>query len=130
MKESFFRLISRSTEKIVFEKNDDYKSPKDGISVKFNFHSKIINQKENTAEVSFTFTLFSKEDLENSPFFLSITEKGIFEWNEETEEDIVKKLLDINAPSILLSYMRSMISQITAFSGYPALIIPLINFNE
>ena len=41
---------------------------------------------------------------------------------------VLENLLNINAPAVLLSYIRGLISQITAFSGYPALIIPLINF--
>ena len=130
MKESFFKLISRSTEEIIFKKNDKYQAPKEGISVEFNFNTEVIKRKKNQAEISFTFILFNEEKLEEVPFYLSITEKGEFAWDENASEDIIERLLEKNAPAILLSYMRSMISQITAFSGYPALIIPLINFNE
>lgn len=130
MKESFFRLISRSTEEIIFKKNDKYQSPEEGISVEFNFNTKVVNREKNQAEVNFTFILFSEEKLEKAPFYLSITEKGEFVWDENAPDNIVEQLLEKNAPAILLSYMRSMISQITAFSGYPTLIVPLINFNE
>ena len=130
MKKSFFNLIERTTEEVIFKKNDDYIAPKEGTSVVFNYHSDIINRTEKQATIKFTFILFSEETLKNSPFYLSITEKGTFEWNEETDEDTINNLLEVNAPSILLSYMRSTISHLTAYSGYPALIVPLFNFNK
>ncbi len=63
-----------------------------------------------------------------SPFFISITQLGEFEYPSDLDRTDLENLLNINAPAVLLSYIRGLISQITAFSGYPALIIPLINF--
>lgn len=37
-------------------------------------------------------------------------------------------VLNYNSPAIILSYLRPFISQITLFSGNPALTLPLINF--
>lgn len=64
------------------------------------------------------------------PFFISITQSGVFEYPKDIDKKMLKGLLNVSAPAVLLSYIRGMISQVTAFSGYPALIIPLINFSE
>ena len=59
------------------------------------------------------------------------TEEIIFKKNNNfKDKKMLKGLLNVSAPAVLLSYIRGMISQVTAFSGYPALIIPLINFSE
>lgn len=128
MKKSFFQLIDQSIEKIEFLKNDNYSQKE--IALEFKSKVNIKNQRENQAEVFLNFTIFDKEKFTEIPFFIDITMKGIFKWEEETPEDMVKSLLNTNAPAVLLSYIRSIISQITAYSGYSTLIIPLINFND
>ena len=113
MKESFFRLKSQSTEEIIFKKNNDFKDKK--IKLEFSHKLEVKNISETSSNVKLIFNIFTEKKLRESPFFISKT---------------LENLLNINAPAALLSYIRGIISQITAFSGYPALIIPLINFNE
>ena len=79
---------------------------------------------------SFWDNIFSEKKLLDSPFFISITQSGVFEYPKDIDKKMLKGLLNVSAPAVLLSYIRGMISQVTAFSGYPALIIPLINFSE
>jgi len=129
MKESFFKLLNQSTEEIIFRKNPNYKNTDKSINVKFLPEVQIKKFENNSAEVILKFQIFSEEKFEESPFFLSVTEKGIFEWSED-HLDQIDDLLKTSAPAVLLSYVRSIISQATAFSGYPALIVPLINFAE
>ena len=53
--------------------------------------------------------------------------EGIFNWKADEIDDI---LLEVNAPAVLIAYIRPIISQLTSFSGYPPLILPLINFTK
>lgn len=129
MKESFFKLVKQSTEEIIFKKNPNYKTLHKPIDVEFLPKVEINKLTSNSAEVTLKFEIFSEEKLNESPFFLSVTEKGLFEWSEDYLNNI-DDLLNVSAPAVLLSYIRSIISQATAFSGYPALIVPLINFTE
>lgn len=129
MKESFFKLLNQSTEEIIFRKNPNYKNENKSINVEFSPEVQIKKFENNSAEVILKFQIFSEEKFEESPFFLSVTEKGIFEWSEDNLDQI-DDLLKTSAPAVLLSYVRSIISQATAFSGYPSLIVPLINFAE
>ena len=126
MKESFFRLRSQFTEEIIFKKNSDFKDRK--IKLKVSHKLEIKNIDETSSSVKLTFNIFTKEELEVSPFFISITQLGEFQYPSDLDKTDLENLLNINAPAVLLSYIRGLISQITAFSGYPALIIPLMNF--
>ena len=63
-------------------------------------------------------------------FFALFHPLGLQELKSDSSIKMLKGLLNVSAPAVLLSYIRGMISQVTAFSGYPALIIPLINFSE
>jgi preprotein translocase subunit secB len=126
VKESFFRLRSQFTEEIIFKKNSDFKDRK--IKLKVSHKLEINNIDETSSSVRLIFNIFTEEELAVSPFFISITQLGEFEYPSDLDRTDLENLLNINAPAVLLSYIRGLISQITAFSGYPALIIPLINF--
>ena len=126
MKESFFKLRSQFTEEIIFKKNSDFKDRK--IKLKFSHRLEIKNIDEGSSNVKLIFNIFTEEELAESPFFISITQSGKFEYPSNLDKNNLENLLNINAPAVLLSYIRGIISQITAFSGYPALIVPLMNF--
>ena len=126
MKESFFRLRSQFTEEIIFKKNSDFKDRK--IKLKVSHKLEIKNIDETSSSVKLTFNIFTEEELEVSPFFISITQLGELQYPSDLDKTDLENLLNINAPAVLLSYIRGLVSQITAFSGYPALIIPLMNF--
>lgn len=128
MKESFFRLRSQFTEEIIFKKNSDFKDRK--IKLKVSHKLEIKNIDETSSSVKLIFNIFTEEELGISPFFISITQLGEFEYPSDLDKTDLKNLLNVNAPAVLLSYIRGLISQITAFSGYPALIIPLMNFTK
>ena len=128
MKESFFKLRSQFTEEIIFKKNSDFKDRK--IKLKFSHRLEIKNIDEGSSNVKLIFNIFTEEELAESPFFISITQSGKFEYPSNLDKNNLENLLNINAPAVLLSYIRGLVSQITAFSGYPALIIPLMNFTK
>ena len=51
-------------------------------------------------------------------------------WNSELEDSKVNSFLNQNAPALLLSYARPIISMITNASRFPAYNIPFINFAD
>ena len=61
------------------------------------------------------------------PYFLSIEVVGTFGIEMEPDEDSAKRLLEMNSVAILFPYLRSMITNITASSGVPPVILPPIN---
>lgn len=61
------------------------------------------------------------------PFFIDITNSAEFECEDA---DVFMKLIDTNAPALLLSYLRPIISLITSQAGFPSFDIPFINFTR
>ena len=129
MKKSSFKIISTSTEEVVFKKNDLFISKNENINLKLDSNIEVIFLENNRARVVLEFNIFDEKNLDTVPFFIKVKESGIFEWKEDTNFETVNNLLHINAPALLLSYIRSIISQLVAFSGYTSLVIPFIDFS-
>lgn len=84
-----------------------------------------------TAQV--TLTLSVGEETEIYPYYISVTERARFRW-EETDPPIPERQLDCllnqNAPALLLSYIRPLIFNITGNSQFRGLNIPYIDFTK
>ena len=83
----------------------------------------------NETSVALQFELGEKDSIE-CPFYLVAKEKASFRWDDELSSEQVRRLLNQNAPSLLLSYLRPIISQVTAMSPSGAFNIPFINFTN
>ena len=53
-----------------------------------------------------------------------------FKWDSNLQEKNVEIFLNQNAPALLLSYARPIVSMVTNASHYPAYNIPFINFAD
>lgn len=74
---------------------------------------------------------FSPECIEGEPpFDLNIVMMCNFSWSEEYDKDTITDLLMINAPSLLLSYMRPIVANITSNGMGTAYNIPFIDFTK
>ena len=75
---------------------------------------------------SITLVLGEKND--TAPFYVEAVEEAYFRWESDrfTEEER-KVLLEKNAVSLLISYLRPIVSGITAASPYPAYNIPYVD---
>ncbi len=72
--------------------------------------------------------LLEKEGVFSS---LNMVYTGVFKTNEETPEDVFKKMLELNGVMVLYQLSRSLITSITAQAGLvPALTLPLINVHK
>ena len=82
----------------------------------------------NEAEVCLTVEIGEKSEL--IPFWIKASEFARFKWEDGIDSRIVDSLLNENAPALLLSFLRPIISQITAFSPFGIYNIPFINFTK
>ena len=128
MKKSGFQLINEKVLSLDYKINEN--SVIKNIDLKLSGNTEIHKFEENKAKVIFSFNVFKKEPIESVPFKIEIIIEGIFTWNEEISLDMVDQLLNTNAPAILISYIRSIVTQLTVLSGFPALVIPLLNFTK
>ncbi|WP_165958637.1 protein-export chaperone SecB [Macrococcoides bohemicum] len=119
-------------EQVHFHINDDFLPDEfNGFeNMDYTIKIKELNQNNEKVEkslISFHLTLGGKDI--RYPFEISITYKAIFEWTNQSEIE-KNDFLKINAPAILYSYCRPVISNLTGYSGFPPLDLPFYNFTK
>lgn len=127
MNRSKFQFSNPELEKIEFLVNQNYNEKKyDGITMQSNIEVQMLN--ENEAGVKLTLNIGNSTD--SQPFNICIRMGAKFIWDECVGSEKVKQLLNINAPAVLLSYIRPIVSSMTNSSKYPTLNIPFIDFTK
>ena len=128
--ESAFQFSNPSLTKMEFCINEDFENSWDKeVKIAVNMGIQIDRSStDNNARVSLTLEIGKKDS--SDPFYVCATEMAEFRWPESLNLEMVEKLLNQNAPSLLLGYLRPIISQITAASPYNAYNLPFIDFSE
>lgn len=128
--ESAFQFSNPSLTKMEFCINEEFESSQDKeVKIAVNMGVQIDrNATDNNARVSLTLEI-GKKDSED-PFYVCATEMAEFRWSEALNNEMVEKMLNQNAPSLLVGYLRPIISQITAASPYNAYNLPFIDFSR
>lgn len=129
MKTSEFQFSNPYLSELNFKINENFiylKEKSVEFQIKSNVNVNKHDDEENSAMVELHMEIGS--DNEECPFCISITEVAFFKWNSNVRD--TDKLLSQNAPALLLSYVRPIVSNITAASKYPAYNLPYMNFTE
>lgn len=130
MKSSKFQFVDPHLEEVNFIANPVFVSEADEgeIEMQNSFNIQVKRSKdENRANVELT--LETNTENERAPFKLQIKVASDFKW-EDLDEKTVDSMLNLNAPALLLSYMRPIVANITNSSKFPTYNLPFINFKE
>lgn len=129
MKESGLQFKNPRLLGVEFEINRDFDNSEDeSIDIKLGFNIDVHKSKKKLeAIVELTVTVGAEDN--TSPFYIKATEGAVFRWSDEMKK-MEDKLLEQNAPAILLGYLRPIIAMLTAASPFEAYNIPLINFTK
>lgn len=130
MRQSKFQFLNPYLEKVNFVTNQDFESDADvdEIEIQNTFDIQVKkSMNENRARVSLTLKVNAEN--KEAPFELEIKVVSDFKW-EDMDENKVNSMLNVNAPALLLGYMRPIVSSITNSSALPVYNIPFINFKE
>lgn len=129
MKESSFKFRNPKLTKIAYRANRDFEVDEmDGAPMS---SETTVQRGDATAVVSLSVQLFSEALEKGEPFWLDIEMEADFAWDSnELNAQQVDKFLGMNAPAVLLSYMRPYIASLTSGSGYPPYIIPFMDFSD
>lgn len=114
---------------IEFTRNEFYKGEEAQIDFRFG-HNILLNQEENSANISLTCTVFPDAKINHYPFNLNVEIAGMFAYNPEIDDDLRDVFLGENALALLFPYVRSTISMVTASAGFTPLLIQPINVVE
>lgn len=105
-------------------------SPPDNSTIEIpicieNTHTDIVDEPESI--VSLIITVGNKE--QNCPFFVKLIIESKVTWAlDDILDEQLEYFLTKNAPALLLSYARPIVSNITGSSRFPAYDIPFIDF--
>ena len=126
--ESAFQFKNPALTHLEFEVNEGFDNQKnEEVQIRINMSVQVSkSSNSNEALVGLKFEI--GEMSEDCPFYIKAVEEAYFKWENILEEEKVNQLLNQNAPSLLLSYLRPIVVQITSASPYDAYNIPFINF--
>lgn len=128
MRESDFQFSNPIIEKMDYEINEQF-NPKESPFLNQHFHIDIARAENATeAIVRLNIKIGIDENKPNAPFLINFTIGAKFLWRDVFDEPTINGLLSVNAPSLLLSYARPIISTITSTSPTSSYNIPFINF--
>lgn len=125
--ESAFQFKNPTLTKLRLIVNDEFEKGAERVSIKLGIETKV-NRKSNSNEAVVELNLSIGEVGKSCPFVINATESAEFRWDNSFEPKVIDDLLKLNAPALLLSYLRPIVSQITASTPYGAYNIPYINF--
>ncbi len=128
---SKFQFIRPMLMGVSFERNLDADF-KENVVPAIHLQRYFGKHESNSAIVELTLQLNKKDDEvdKTAPYWLEVKYGAVFEWEAGTDKQEVASYLEINAPAMLLSYIRPVVAQLTAASPYGVYHVPLINMVE
>lgn len=126
MKESNFQFSNPSIIYMRFIENNDFDNEQ-GREIELETKIQVKNNKTNDNEAIVNVVIIIGKESSSTPFLVETEVSAHFRWDESINENKVEMFLNQNAPALLISYARPIISIITNSSHYPAYNLPFIN---
>ena len=121
LKESKFKFEKPILKRFSFNENEAFEK-KEELKIEIE-----LEKKEKTGGVSVILKTVNSNEI---PFFIEIEMYSKFIWEEELTEEEIINALEINAPSLLISYIRPLVALVTGSSKYPAWNIPFLDMRK
>ena len=125
LKESKFKFEKPILKRFSFNENEAFEK-KEELKIEIELE-KEIERIEKTGGVSVILKTVNSNEI---PFFIEIEMYSKFIWEEELTEEEIINALEINAPSLLISYIRPLVALVTGSSKYPAWNIPFLDMRK
>ena len=125
LKESKFKFEKPILKRFSFNENEAFEK-KEELKIEIELEKEIA-RKEKTGGVSVILKTVNSNEI---PFFIEIEMYSKFIWEEELTEEEIINALEINAPSLLISYIRPLVALVTGSSKYPAWNIPFLDMRK
>lgn len=122
---SVLRFHNFSIDEMVYKRNYDFLQNDHEIELDFNLEARaILSEEKDQAIIILTTEIFNENFRDNEvPFYLKTTIRGFF----TCSEDVDIEGFQFNGMAILLPYVRSIITSVTAQAGINPVILPPIN---
>lgn len=102
------------------------------IQIDLHFLRAMQQLSENSAVVELTLQINKTEDTvhKDAVYWMEVRYGAVFNWEEGCCEDEVNRFLRINAPALLLAYIRTTVAQVTAESPYGVYHVPFLDMTQ
>ena len=127
---SGFRFTNPFLVKLTYDINPSFAVKKELAEFNFPVALNVARSNQQAHESDVILECILGDEEQSSPFRLSITMQATFQWGNDYSDDMVEKLLSQNAPSLLLSYIRPHVVQITDASPFATVHIPFLDFTQ
>ena len=129
-----FNIISQFLKDISFESPNVpelfFKQDNGQAKLEMNIDINIKGSENNLYMVDLITKVHSKiEKDDKTVFLIESTYTGMVQY-EEKDEETKKRTLLIDIPTLLFPYVRSMVTRLTAESGFPPFTMPLVDFAD
>ena len=129
-----FNIISQFLKDISFESPNVpelfFKQDNGQAKLEMNIDINIKGSENNLYMVDLITKVHSKiEKDDKTVFLIESTYTGMVQY-EEKDEETNKRTLLIDIPTLLFPYVRSMVTRLTAESGFPPFTMPLVDFAD
>ncbi|MCD7996351.1 MAG: protein-export chaperone SecB [Clostridiales bacterium] len=128
MRTSTFQFTNPKIVQLKYSINDDFDSKEEKVQLNNNFSVSIKDTSYEDMHATVSLKTEIGEESTNQPFYLLIEISAKFYSTEKLSSEEFDKYLNINAPALLLSYSRPMVSLITTQAGLSTLNLPFVNF--
>lgn len=134
MRQSNFQFTTPVLTGLIFEPHSNFTQCDNvdftgDLKVLVNYDDSGENSEVRQATVTVYLTIGTDDD--STPFLIKAEESAHFRWKTNAySEKQEKVLLNQNAPTLLLSYLRPIIANITLQSSYPAYNLPYIDLTD
>lgn len=128
MKNSQFQFSDPYLVELQFLTNPEFDTQNSNVDVQnlFQIH---IKKSETHNRANVELKLESNMENENAPYTILARVAADFIW-EELDDETVETMLNLNAPALLLGYMRPIVANVTNSSAFPAYNLPFMNFKD
>lgn len=129
-KKSYFQFEDPRIVRLDFHINEEFDREQfKGFEIENEVSNAVIEEGKE-ALVKLSICIGNEKEKETVPFSVVIEMVGKFRMEEVVSEETFQTCLDVNAPSLLMSYARPIVTLVTAQAGFPAFNLPFVNFTE
>lgn len=122
---SSLRFIDYIVDEVSFKNNY---GQSDEFEIDFDIKTSVNYKDDNKFILKLNLNLFdNKVNKEDAPFFMRVCVIGIFETDNDIDDQLKEDLAEINSVAILFPYVRALVSNYTALANVSPLILPPIN---
>lgn len=131
MEKSQFQFTNPTLQMLNLRHNKEFcPSAEERIPVETSFSVQVGRNDADSTSAMVVLQFSMGKDQPAFPFTLEAEMVGHFKWDECLNPEMVNNLLSQNAPSLLLGYLRPIVSNIVLSAGFPPYTIPFMDFTR